>query len=185
MIAGSAEDQRVLRDVIAMYYREHGVPHFHATYAGETVVVSIETGEVLAGTVAPRALRLVLEWAGLHRDELRSNWAGRVRMLRWRASSRSPSISSMDLAPHLSRVTDVKVVAEHRLHITFEDGLSGEVDASKWEWRGVFEPLRDPDYFARVELDRELGTLTWPNGADVAPETLHLWVADQHKRLSA
>jgi hypothetical protein len=36
--------------VIAMYYREHGVPHFHATYAGETVVVAIETGEVLAGT---------------------------------------------------------------------------------------------------------------------------------------
>jgi hypothetical protein len=61
--------------VIAMYYREHGVPHFHATYAGETVVVSIETGEVLAGTVAPRALRLVLEWAGLHRDELSDNWA--------------------------------------------------------------------------------------------------------------
>jgi hypothetical protein len=31
--------------VIAMYYREHGVPHFHATYAGETVVISIQTGE--------------------------------------------------------------------------------------------------------------------------------------------
>ncbi len=60
--------------VIAMYYREHGVAHFHATYAGETVVVSIETGEVLAGTVAPRALRMVQEWAGLHRGELRVNW---------------------------------------------------------------------------------------------------------------
>jgi hypothetical protein len=38
----------------------------------------------------------------------------------------------------------------------------------------VFEPLRDPVYFARVELDAELGTISWPNGADVAPETLHL-----------
>lgn len=60
--------------VIAMYYREHGVAHFHATYAGSTVVVSIDTGDVLAGTVPARALRLVLEWAELHRDELRLNW---------------------------------------------------------------------------------------------------------------
>lgn len=60
--------------VIAMYYREHGVAHFHATYAGETVVVSIESGEVLAGTVSPRALRMVQEWAGLLRRELRVNW---------------------------------------------------------------------------------------------------------------
>lgn len=64
--------------VIAMYFREHGVPHFHATYAGETVVVAIETGEVIAGSVPARALRLVLEWAELHRDELRLNW-GRAR----------------------------------------------------------------------------------------------------------
>jgi Domain of unknown function (DUF4160) len=61
--------------VIAMYYREHGVPHFHATYAGETVVISIQTGDVIAGRVSPRALRLVQEWAEMHRDELRLNWA--------------------------------------------------------------------------------------------------------------
>jgi hypothetical protein len=61
--------------VIAMYYREHGVPHFHATYAGETVVLSIQTGGVIAGGVSLRALRLVQEWTELHRDELRLNWA--------------------------------------------------------------------------------------------------------------
>jgi hypothetical protein len=60
--------------VIAMYYREHGVPHFHATYAGQTIVVSIDTGDVIAGTVPPRALRLVQEWAALHQEELRGNW---------------------------------------------------------------------------------------------------------------
>jgi hypothetical protein len=43
--------------VIAMYYREHGVPHFHATYAGETVVIAIQTGDVIAGHVPARALR--------------------------------------------------------------------------------------------------------------------------------
>lgn len=61
--------------VISMYHREHGVPHFHATYAGETVVISIETGEVIAGAVPPRALRLIVEWFELHRDELRLNWS--------------------------------------------------------------------------------------------------------------
>jgi hypothetical protein len=60
--------------VIAMYHREHGVPRFHAIYAGETVVISIETGTVIAGAIPGRALRLVEEWAELHRDELRANW---------------------------------------------------------------------------------------------------------------
>jgi hypothetical protein len=60
----------------------------------------------------------------------------------------------------------------------------GEIDASGWEWPGIFAPLRDPDFFAKVELDSELGTISWPNGADVAPETLHLWVSESN-RLSA
>ena len=51
-----------------MYYREHGVPHFHATYAGDTVVKSIESAEVIAGNVPPRAGRLINEWFVLHRD---------------------------------------------------------------------------------------------------------------------
>jgi uncharacterized protein DUF4160 len=60
--------------VIAMYFREHGCRTFTRRMRGETVVVAIETGEVIAGSVSPRALRLVLEWAELHRDELRLNW---------------------------------------------------------------------------------------------------------------
>jgi hypothetical protein len=50
---------------------------------------------------------------------------------------------------------------------------------------GVFEPLRDPVYFARVELDAELGTISWPNGADIAPETLHVWIASGRQNVSA
>jgi len=91
----------------------------------------------------------------------------------------------MDLAAHLHRIVEVDVVGEHRLRLAFDDGVRGVVDASTWDWRGVFEPLRDPAYFARVELDRELGTISWPNGADVAPETLHLWVAQQRDNASA
>jgi hypothetical protein len=42
-----------------------------------------------------------------------------------------------------------------------------------WRQDGIFAPLNDPAYFRKVELDEELGTIVWPNGADFAPETLH------------
>jgi hypothetical protein len=73
--AGRARISEFYGIVIAMYYREPGVPHFHATYAGETVLIAIQTGDVIAGNVPARALRLVQERSALHRDELRLNWA--------------------------------------------------------------------------------------------------------------
>ena len=60
--------------VIAMYYREHGVPHFHAAYAGDRATIAIETLEILAGSLPDRAFRLVHEWAELHRGKLQANW---------------------------------------------------------------------------------------------------------------
>jgi hypothetical protein len=63
--------------------------------------------------------------------------------------------------------------ATNRLRLTFEDGTVGDVDFSSRVWRGVFEPLRDPSYFARVAIDPEGGTIAWPNGADMAPEPLY------------
>ena len=79
------------------------------------------------------------------------------------------------MVPHV-HVTVVEVVGDHRLRLAFTDGAAGEVDLSNSEWRGVFEPLADSSYFRLVELDTELGTIVWPNGADLAPETLHAWV---------
>jgi len=82
-------------------------------------------------------------------------------------------------------VTDVEPTAPHRLHLRFEDGAEGEVDFSGRNWRGVFEPLADPAYFARVQLDQELGTIVWPNGADIAPETLYLWATERADQIPA
>ncbi|HUZ16320.1 MAG TPA: DUF2442 domain-containing protein [Gaiellaceae bacterium] len=76
----------------------------------------------------------------------------------------------------LIHVTAVEAVSDHRLRVSFEDGVAGELDLSGWEWRGVFEPLADPAYFRRVRVDGELGTIVWPGGADIAPETLYDWV---------
>jgi hypothetical protein len=69
----------------------------------------------------------------------------------------------------------------YRLRLTFEDGSVGVVDLAYLVGLGpVFEPLQDPEYFARVSVDRELGTVVWPNGADVAPETLYA-AAHRHR----
>jgi hypothetical protein len=57
---------------------------------------------------------------------------------------------------------------------TFEDGTGGDVDLSYLlDYSGVFEPLRDPDYFRQLNADPEAGTIVWPNDADIAPETLY------------
>jgi hypothetical protein len=60
--------------VIAMYYRDHYPPHFHAIYGEYEAQIVIGTGEPLGGTLPPRALRLVQEWSELHREELEANW---------------------------------------------------------------------------------------------------------------
>ena len=70
-------------------------------------------------------------------------------------------------------ITAVEVISDYRLRLTFEDGTVGDVDFAGREWRGVFEPLQDPAYFARVEVDPESGTIAWPDGADMAPEPLY------------
>jgi hypothetical protein len=81
-------------------------------------------------------------------------------------------------------VTAVELLGGHRLRLTFDDGSVGDVDVAYLLGRGpVFEPLRDPAYFRQVRVDPEGGTIVWPNGADVAPETLY--AAAHGNRLSA
>jgi len=65
---------------IRMHWREHGPSHFHVDYGEHRATVGIETFEVLAGRLPRRALSLVLEWAMIHRPELRENWARAERM---------------------------------------------------------------------------------------------------------
>lgn len=55
----------------------------------------------------------------------------------------------------------------------FSDGSSRDVDLTGDLHGPVFEPLADPDFFAQVRVDDELGTVVWPNGADLDPLVLH------------
>ncbi len=59
----------------------------------------------------------------------------------------------------------------HRIRVWFNDGLEKTIDFSEWLSGPIFEPLRDVSYFRRFFV--EGGTIGWPNGADIAPETLY------------
>jgi len=60
---------------------------------------------------------------------------------------------------------------DYQIEIVFNDGLTATIDFTRWLNGPVFEPLADREYFRRFFIDG--GTIAWPNGADVAPETLH------------
>ena len=70
-------------------------------------------------------------------------------------------------------VTSVNYRSGHVLHVRFSDGVTGDVDLRNELMGPIFEPLRDPSRFAEAYVDAELGTVVWPNGADVAPEFLY------------
>jgi hypothetical protein len=62
----------------------------------------------------------------------------------------------------------------YTVRVRFEDGTGGSVDLSYLvDYGGVFEPLRDPEFFRRLRVDAEAGTIIWPNQADIAPESLY------------
>jgi hypothetical protein len=70
-------------------------------------------------------------------------------------------------------ITAAEVVSHGVLRLTFADGLSGEVDVLDRMRGPVFKGARTSDGFARVEVDSETGTVVWPGGADLAPDTLY------------
>ena len=68
------EISRFFGIVIAMFYEDHMPPHFHARYGESSAFIAIEDSEVLAGSLPPRALGLVVEWSAIHREELARDW---------------------------------------------------------------------------------------------------------------
>ena len=65
-------------------------------------------------------------------------------------------------------VVQVEVLEPYRLRLRFADGLTGEVDVAQLvRFEGVFAALQSPGTFATVCVDPELGTIVWPNGADL------------------
>jgi hypothetical protein len=71
------------------------------------------------------------------------------------------------------RINSVQPLRDYTLRIGFSDGSSRDVDLEPELWGPMFEPLRDPEEFRKVAVDPELGTIVWPNGADLDPDVLH------------
>jgi len=68
------EVSRFFGIIISMYYNDHAPPHFHVRYGRQKALVEIGSLTVLRGTLAPRVLGLVVEWAATHKDDLMGNW---------------------------------------------------------------------------------------------------------------
>ncbi len=73
------------------------------------------------------------------------------------------------------RIARVRVTGPFRVALNFTDGSQGVVDLAPWiaARGGVFRALQDPSFFSQVSIDREAGTLAWPNGVDLDPDMLY------------
>ena len=73
----------------------------------------------------------------------------------------------------LTDIIEARPLGGYRLYLRYADDTAGEIDlAPLLQFTGVFEPLRDPQFFGLVQVDPEIGTIVWPNGADLCPDVL-------------
>ena len=80
----------------------------------------------------------------------------------------------------LRDIVEVRVMEGYQLRLRFEDGVEGTVNvAGLVDFSGVFAPLRAHDYFRQVRVNAELGTICWPNGADLDPDVLYSRVSGE------
>ena len=70
-------------------------------------------------------------------------------------------------------VTDVEVLHDRVVRLTFETGEVRDIDLEPLLWGQAFEELDDDQAFRRIIVDPEAGTIVWPNGADISPRTLY------------
>jgi hypothetical protein len=70
-------------------------------------------------------------------------------------------------------VKDAQYLKDYKLEIEFSDNKKGIVDLSDELYGEVFEPLKDKNLFSKIKVDKDLETITWENGADLAPEYLY------------
>jgi len=75
------------------------------------------------------------------------------------------------------RLSKAEYLEGYKIRVTFEDGAIGIIDLDGDLWGEVFEPLKDIEKFRAFKVDRELQTIVWPTGADLAPEYLYDKVA--------
>jgi hypothetical protein len=73
----------------------------------------------------------------------------------------------------IPRVAEARYVQDYTIHLRFTDGAEGDVDLREELYGEIFEPPKDRAPLQQFSVHPEFYTLTWPNGADIAPESLH------------
>ena len=153
--------------IIAMFYNDHAPPHFHVRYGSHRASVVIAPPALLSGSLPPRALGLVVEWASLHRDELLADWE------RARTQQQLLPVEPLEQVM-MVQITAVELRGGTWLHLRFDDGSAGDVDIAELiPFEGVFAALGDTSLFEQVRVDPDWGTLCWPGDLDLAPEPLY------------
>jgi len=80
----------------------------------------------------------------------------------------------------LDDIVEARPLGGYRLYLRYADGTAGELDlALLLQFTGVFEPLRDPEFFAQVCVNPDIGTIVWPNGADLCPDVLRHYLTGE------
>jgi len=154
-----------------MHFRDHPPAHFHVRYAENSATIAIDTVR-MEGALPPRVYGLVVEWGVRHQTRPRENWQRAV------ARQSLLPIPPLERRGMLRDVVEVRALEGYRVFLRFDDGVQGELDLEPLlaPFDGAFEPLRDPTRFREVFVDISR-TIAWPNGADIAPETLYSLVS--------
>jgi hypothetical protein len=116
---------------------------------------------LIEGYLPRRALELVLDWAEIHKAELIEDW-------QLCYSKQQPRIIGGKM---YFDVIEAKVIGNLSFKIRFEDGTAGIVKFKPEHLTGVFEPLKNPQFFFQLFINN--GTVTWPNEIDLAPDAMY------------
>ena len=80
----------------------------------------------------------------------------------------------------LKDIIEVKILENYQLYLKFEDNQEGIINLEEViEFVGIFQPLKDLDFFKTVKLNPDWGTIYWENGADLDPDVLYSIITDQ------
>ena len=77
-------------------------------------------------------------------------------------------------------VIEAKIIKDYMVEVVFDNLKRGVVDLRRYLGKGIFKELLNKKKFRQMKVDAELGTICWPNGADIAPDTLYSQVISAH-----